>query len=155
MCVTKRGTTLAFGKTSGSRTRLAHGVTGAVIIAFLALGGGALLGYLPKAVLGALVGCGVLPLMKPTAVMQPLLHPVKAFSQLGYEAKRDCLIAWATAVFTVTSAPSLDVGLMKGCVLALAVHLGERAGLLNNPVGGGGGFGFGGKGSPQVVPHAR
>jgi SulP family sulfate permease len=56
----------AFGKTSGATTRLAHGVTGAMIIVFLVSGGGALLGLLPKAVLGALVGCGVMPLCKPT-----------------------------------------------------------------------------------------
>jgi hypothetical protein len=49
-----------------------------------------------------------------TEMMQPLLDPMKKFAALDYEGKRDCLIAWATVVFTVTSAPSLDVGLMKG-----------------------------------------
>ena len=117
----------AFSKTSGATTRLAHGVTGAAIVAFLLCSGGSLLGFLPKAVLGALVGCGVLPLMRPSATLAPLLRPTKTFANLGYEAKRDCLIAWATFFFTVTSAPSLDVGLLKGCLLALAVHLGERA----------------------------
>lgn len=151
----------AVAKTSGATTRLAHGVTGAMIILFLVSGGGVLLGFLPKAVLGALVGCGVMPLMKPTETMAPLLQPVKRFRGLSYEAKRDCLIAWATSVFTVTSAPSLDMGLMKGCALALAFHLGERAGLLNNPErGGGGGGGAGGTsldgpGDARVMPQAR
>ena len=141
----------AFGRTSGSKTKLAHGVTGAVIIAFLIGGGGALLGFLPKAVLGGLVGCGVMPLMKPTATMQPLLNGVKAVTSLSYEAKRDCFLAWATFVLTMTSAPALDMGLFKGCLIALAVHLAERAGLLGGDESGMNG-GFGGA---QVVPQAR
>lgn len=145
----------AFGKTSGAKTRLAHGVTGAMIIAFLVSGGGVLLGFLPKAVLGALVGCGVLPLMRPTAIMTPLLHPVKEFATLSYELKRDCLLAWATVAFTVTSVPAMDMGLIKGCILALAVHLAERAGLLNKSPAASAPGGSAGDGGAEMVPGGR
>ena len=75
----------AFGKVAGARTRLAHGVTGVLIIAFIVANGGALLAFLPKACLGALVGCGVLPLMTPTHILRP-----DNFAALTYEgARRD------------------------------------------------------------------
>jgi SulP family sulfate permease len=45
----------SFGITAGAKTRLAHFVTGVVLIAFTLFGGGELLAVLPKAVLGALV----------------------------------------------------------------------------------------------------
>ena len=45
----------------------------------------------PWAVLGSLVGCGVLPLMVPPALMAP-----PDMGALDYEGKRDMFLAWAS-----------------------------------------------------------
>lgn len=113
----------SFGIQAGAKTRLAHGVTGACLIAFVLTGGGALLAYLPKAVLGALVGCGVLPLLAPTGVMKPLFEN---FASQPWKVKRDCLIAWVTVGFTFTARPTLDVGLYRGAAFALFVIVMEK-----------------------------
>ena len=114
----------SFGITAGAKTKLSHFVTGLVLIAFTVFGGGELLDYLPKAVLGALVGCGVLPLLGPTTKMQPLFDN---FMQQPYEVKRDCVLCWATAMFTFTAKPTLDIGLYKGICLALLFKAYELA----------------------------
>lgn len=111
--------------TSGAKTKLSHFVTGLVLIAFTVFGGGEVLAVLPKAVLGALVGCGVLPLLGPTTKMQPLFDN---FMQQPYEVKRDCILCWATAMFTFTATPTLDIGLYKGIALALVFKCYEKAG---------------------------
>lgn len=114
----------SFGISAGAKTKLSHFVTGLVLIAFTVFGGGELLAVLPKAVLGALVGCGVLPLLGPTTKMQPLFNN---FMAQPYEVKRDCFLCWATAWFTFTATPTLDIGLYKGCALALVFKLYELA----------------------------
>ena len=113
----------SFGILSGAKTKLSHFVTGCCLIAFTVLGGGALLEVLPKAVLGALVSCGVLPLLGPTPKMKPLFDNIKA---QPYEVKRDCILACATAVFTFTARPTLDIGLYRGIGLALLFKLFEK-----------------------------
>ena len=113
----------SFGIQAGAKTRLAHGVTGLCLILFVITGGGALLAYLPKAVLGALVGCGVLPLLKPTGVMKPLFE--NFFAQ-PWPVKRDCLIAWVTVAFTFTARPTLDIGLYRGAAFAAFVFVLEK-----------------------------
>ena len=113
----------SFAITAGAKTRLAHGVTGACLILFVVTGGGALLAYLPKAVLGALVGCGVLPLLAPTGVMKPLFQN---FSEQPWTVKRDCLIAWVTVGFTFTATPTLDFGLYRGAAFAFFVFAMEK-----------------------------
>ena len=112
----------SFGILSGAKTKLSHFVTGCCLIAFTVLGGGALLEVLPKAVLGALVSCGVLPLLGPTPKMKPLFDNIKS---QPYEVKRDCILACATAVFTFTARPTLDIGLYRGIGLALVFKLFE------------------------------
>ena len=113
----------SFGILSGAKTKLSHFVTGCCLIAFTVLGGGALLEVLPKAVLGALVSCGVLPLLGPTPKMKPLFDNIKA---QPYEVKRDCILACATAAFTFTARPTLDIGLYRGIGLALLFKLFEK-----------------------------
>ena len=113
----------SFAITAGAKTRLAHGVTGVCLIAFVLTGGGALLDYLPKAVLGALVGCGVLPLLGPTPVMKPLFEN---FASQPWPVKRDCLIAWATVAFTFTARPTLDIGLYRGAAFAAFIFVLEK-----------------------------
>ena len=113
----------SFGIQAGAKTRLAHGVTGLCLILFVITGGGALLAYLPKAVLGALVGCGVLPLLAPTGVMKPLFE--NFFAQ-PWPVKRDCLIAWVTVAFTFTARPTLDIGLYRGAAFAAVVFVLEK-----------------------------
>jgi|AntAceMinimDraft_1070359.scaffolds.fasta_scaffold19498_2 SulP family sulfate permease len=114
----------SFGITAGAKTRLAHGVTGVVLIAFTLFGGGELLAVLPKAVLGALVSCGVLPLLGPSAKMRPVFDN---FMGQPYAVKRDAIICWATAWFTFTATPTLDIGLYKGCAVALMFKMYELA----------------------------
>jgi SulP family sulfate permease len=113
----------SFGIQAGAKTRLAHGVTGLCLILFVVTGGGALLAYLPKAVLGALVGCGVLPLLAPTGVMKPLFDN---FLAQPWPVKRDCLIAWVTVAFTFTARPTLDIGLYRGAAFAAFVFVLEK-----------------------------
>lgn len=114
----------SFGIQSGAKTKLSHFVTGLCLIAFTVFGGGATLEFLPKAVLGALVGCGVLPLLGPTTKMQPLFND---FMNQPYEVKRDCFLCWATGFFTFTATPTLDIGLYKGIALALLFKCYEKA----------------------------
>ena len=113
----------SFGITAGAKTRLAHFVTGVCLILFVVTGGGALLAYLPKAVLGALVGCGVLPLLGPTPIMKPLFNN---FAAQPWKVKRDCIIAWVTVAFTFTARPTLDIGLYRGAAFACAIFLLEK-----------------------------
>ena len=113
----------SFGITAGAKTRLAHFVTGVCLILFVVTGGGALLEYLPKAVLGALVGCGVLPLLGPTPIMKPLFNN---FAAQPWKVKRDCIIAWVTVAFTFTARPTLDIGLYRGAAFACAIFLLEK-----------------------------
>ena len=75
------------------------------------------------AVLGALVGCGVLPLLGPTPVMKPLFEN---FASQPWPVKRDCLIAWATVAFTFTARPTLDIGLYRGAAFAAFIFVLEK-----------------------------
>ena len=115
----------SFGIIAGAKTRLSHFVTGVCLVLFVITGGGEHLDVLPKAVLGALVGSGVLPLLGPTEKMKPLLGK-ESFLGQPYEVKRDCVICWATALFTFTAKPTLDIGLYRGCFCALLFFCWEK-----------------------------
>jgi hypothetical protein len=54
--------------------------------------------------------------------MKPLFDNIKS---QPYEVKRDCILACATAVFTFTARPTLDIGLYRGIGLALVFKLFE------------------------------
>jgi len=58
----------------------------------------------PPAVLGSLVGCGVLPLMVPPKLMAP-----PDMGALDYEGKRDMFLAWASLAGPHTASCVLPV----------------------------------------------
>ena len=71
-----------------------------------------------------------MPLLGPTTKMQPLFDN---FMEQPYEVKRDCILCWATAMFTFTATPTLDIGLYKGIALALLFKCYEKAGNVHGP----------------------
>lgn len=95
---------------SGASTRLAGGVTGLAVLAFLPFA--AVLEPLPLAVLGTIVILAVLNLMKFT----PLLR-------LWRVSAPQAVIAWGTFLATILLAPRLDVAVLIGVGLSILVFL--------------------------------
>lgn len=95
---------------SGARTRLAGGVTGLAVLAFLPLA--EVLEPLPLAVLGAVVISAVLGLMR----LRPLVR-------LWRVSPPQAVIAWTTSLATVLLAPRLDWAVLVGVGLSTMVFL--------------------------------
>ncbi|MDN5747279.1 MAG: STAS domain-containing protein [Pseudonocardia sp.] len=95
---------------SGARTRLAGGVTGLTVLAFLPVAW--ILEPLPLAVLGAIVISAVLGLMR----FRPLVR-------LWRYSVPQAVIAWGTFLATVLLTPRLDWAVLIGIGLSVAVFL--------------------------------
>ncbi len=95
---------------SGARTRLAGGITGLSVLAFLPFAD--VLEPLPLAVLGAIVISAVLGLMR----FRPLLR-------LWRVSVPQAVIAWGTFLATVLLTPRLDWAVLAGIGLSIAVFL--------------------------------
>lgn len=98
------------GVLAGAKTRLSGAVTGLTVLAALPLT--FLLAPLPKAVLGAVVIAAVLNLVQFRSLLKLRRY---ARSQAG--------VGWATFALTLLLAPRIDVAVLIGIGLAIAVHL--------------------------------
>lgn len=85
------------------------------MLAFLPFGA-PLLALLPKAVLGGLVACAVLPLMRPPEALLITSRPSGSEWPL-----RDLFLGWATLAVTLAASPHLEFGLETGLGLAVAL----------------------------------
>jgi len=109
----------SLARTAGATSQMANAITGATVLIFLPLGA-ALLGTLPRAVLGGLVATAVMPLLKPSASL--LITSKQALRAKGTAwPLRDLTLGWVTCVATLAASPRLELGLEAG--LALAVIL--------------------------------
>ncbi|MPZ72973.1 MAG: STAS domain-containing protein [Nitriliruptorales bacterium] len=95
---------------SGATTRLAGGVTGLTVLAFLPFA--TVLEPLPLAVLGTIVIVAVIDLMR----FRPLIR-------LWHVSVPQAVIAWGTFLATVLLAPRLDIAVLIGIGLSVAVFL--------------------------------
>ncbi len=95
---------------SGARTRLAGGITGLTVLAFLPFA--TVLEPLPLAVLGTIVIVAVVNLMR----FRPLFR-------LWRVSVPQAVIAWGTFLATVLLAPRLDIAVLIGIGLSVAVFL--------------------------------
>ncbi|MFF5992388.1 SulP family inorganic anion transporter [Prauserella flavalba] len=95
---------------SGARTRWSGAFTGLTVLAFLPFA--AVLEPLPLAVLGAIVIVAVTGLLK----FRPLVR-------LWRVSRPQAMIAWATFLATLLLAPRLDLAVLLGVGLSLAVFL--------------------------------
>lgn len=102
----------SINRLSGARTRLAGGVTGLTVLAFLPVAW--ILEPLPLAVLGAIVISAVLGLMR----FRPLLR-------LWRYSAPQAVIAWGTFLATLLLTPRLDWAVLVGIGLSIAVFLGR------------------------------
>jgi SulP family sulfate permease len=100
----------ALNRMSGAATRFSGAVTGLVVLVFLPFA--AVLAPLPLAVLGAIVIAAVLGLLR----FGPLLR-------LWRISLPQAVIAWGTFLATVLLAPRLDIAVLIGIGLSIAVFL--------------------------------
>lgn len=105
----------SFGRSSiarlaGARSRWAGAITGLTVLAFLPVAG--ILAPLPRAVLAAIV---------ISAVYQ-LVQLVELY-RIGRVSLPQALIAWVTFAATLTLAPRIELGVVIGVGLGVAVHL--------------------------------
>lgn len=98
------------GVLAGAKTRLSGAVTGLTVLAFLPLT--SLLAPLPTAVLSAVVIAAVLNLVQ-----------LRGLLKLGHYARSQAAVGWATFGLTLLLAPRIDVAVLVGIGLAIAVHL--------------------------------
>ncbi len=103
----------ALNRLAGAKTVVAGGVTGAVILALQPLS--PLLEPLPKAVLGAVVFVAVYKLIK-----------IGEMVRLVRESPQHALVAWATFVATLATAPKVERGVVIGIVIAGCVFAAEQ-----------------------------
>ncbi len=142
----------SLGRTAGATSQLAHAATGCAVLLFLPLGA-PLLAALPRAVLGGLVTCAMLPLMRPQSTLLPAPDARRAGSLAAWPL-RDPLLGWATALATIAArrprgcaqrsaahphqaadarsraaqaSPRLEIGLEVGLALAAASAAGQAA----------------------------
>ncbi len=100
----------ALSHLAGGRTRLAGGITGATVLCILPFA--SVLEPLPKAVLGAIVIAAVRSLIR----LEPLM-------ELWRLSRRQFLIGAVTFGLTVALAPRVELAVLAGVVISLAVHL--------------------------------
>jgi len=99
---------------AGAKTRLAGGVTGAVVL--LALPIAPVLEDLPTAVLGAIVITAVIKLIRIAPVIT-----------LWGESRIQAIVAIGTFLATLAAAPNVERGVVFGVVFSGVVHLYQRA----------------------------
>ncbi|MEM1418734.1 MAG: SulP family inorganic anion transporter [Myxococcota bacterium] len=95
---------------AGAQTRASGAITGLAMLAFLPVSH--VLAPLPKAILGAIVVGAVLKLLDP----QPMLS-------LWRQSKLQACVAYATFALTLGLAPRIDLAVLGGVALAIAVHV--------------------------------
>ena len=95
---------------AGARSRWAGAVTGLTVLAFLPVAG--ILGSLPRAVLAAIVISAVYKLIQ-------LIELTRIFNV----SRPQALIAWVTFAATLVLSPRIELGVIVGVVLGVAVHL--------------------------------
>lgn len=95
---------------SGAKSRWSGAITGLAVFAFLPFAD--ILASLPKTVLAAIIIAAVFPLIK----FGPLL-------QLMRTSRAQSLIAWVTFILTLALAPRIDLAVVLGMGLGVAVHL--------------------------------
>lgn len=100
----------ALNRMAGARTRWSGAVTGLATLAFLPFAGS--LANLPTAVLGAIVIVAVVPLVR-----------LGALGEYWAYSRPQALVFAVTLVLTLALAPRVDVAVVVGVLLAVAVHL--------------------------------
>ena len=100
-------------KLAGGKTRWSGAVTGAVVLAFLPVAG--VLSDLPRAVLSAIVIVAVANLIRVNQIVR-----IWAFS------RSQALVAGATFVATLVFAPRIDIAVLFGIGVGVAVHLAKE-----------------------------
>ncbi len=96
--------------TAGATSRWSGAITGLVVLVFLPAAN--ILSSLPKAVLAAIIIGAVFPLIK----FGPLL-------QLMRSSRAQSLVAWVTFLLTLILSPRIDLAVLFGMGLGIAVHL--------------------------------
>jgi SulP family sulfate permease len=97
-------------KLAGGKTRWSGAITGLTVLAFLPIAG--VLSDLPRAVLGAIVIVAVAKLIR----VDQIIH-IWSFS------RSQALVAGATFVATLVFAPRIDIAVLFGIGVGVAVHL--------------------------------
>ena len=100
----------SLARASGARTRMAGGITGLTVLAFLPFAG--IIEPLPVAVLGAVVITAVLGLLR--------FRPLFALWRLSVP---QALVAWTTFLATLAAAPRIDLAVLAGVGMSIAVFL--------------------------------
>lgn len=100
----------ALGKLAGARTRWSGAFTGLIVLALLPVAG--VLSALPRAVPAAIVIVAALSLVNHAAIREYWRHSRPQF-----------LVLVTTFVVTLATAPRVELGLLIGVGLALAVHV--------------------------------
>jgi len=95
---------------AGAHSRWSGAITGIIVLAFLPFAN--VLSSLPKAVLAAIIIAAVAPLIK----FEPLL-------QLMRTSRAQSAIAWSTFILTLLLSPRIDLAVLLGMGLGIAVHL--------------------------------
>lgn len=95
---------------AGARTRLSGAITGLVVLAVLPLAG--VLEPLPRAVLAAIVISAVLGLIR-----------LRQLVELWRISRPQFAVAWATFALTLLLAPHVELAVLAGIGLSIAVHL--------------------------------
>ncbi len=109
----------SLARTAGATSQRAHAVTGIAVVAFLPLGA-ALLATLPRAALGGLVTCAMMPLMAPPPAMR-----LRALAQRA--SRVDFALGWATMLASLACSPRLERGLLVGLALWASVAVWRAA----------------------------
>ena len=104
----------SFGRSSlnhlaGARSRWSGAVTGVAVLLFLPVAG--VVSPLPRAVLGGIVISAVLGLLR-----------VRRLAGLWRLSRPQALSAWTTFAVTLILAPRIDLAVLIGVLLALAIH---------------------------------
>jgi SulP family sulfate permease len=100
----------SIARLAGARTRWAGAITGLVVLAFLPIAG--ILGPLPRAVLAAIVISAVYKLVQ-------LINLARIYQV----SRPQAMVAWVTFAATLMLSPRIELGVIVGVVLGIAVHL--------------------------------
>ncbi len=97
-------------RAAGGTSRWSGLVTGAVVLAFLPFA--AVLAPLPRAILAAIVISAVIKLIRFTELLA-----------LWHMSRAQAIVAWATFALTIILAPRVDLAVLLGIGIGIAVHL--------------------------------
>ena len=103
----------SLNRLAGARTRWSGLVTGATVLAFLPFAD--VLASLPRAVLGGVVFAAVVGLVRPVALVSMVRR-----------SPADALVAWVTFAATLWLSPRVELGVLVGILLSLAVGIRTR-----------------------------